>query len=82
MRFHTTAIADVLIFEPKVFGDARGFFMESYNQRAFAEAARTEVVEFHDYAGLYHEIYNEAEPARSTVVNPFSEMVVPLALLT
>lgn len=43
MRFHTTAIADVLIFEPKVFGDARGFFMESYNQRAFAEAAGLEI---------------------------------------
>ena len=37
--------------------------------RAFAEAAPREVVELHDYAGLYHEIYNEAEPARSTVVN-------------
>lgn len=37
--------------------------------RAFAEAAPNEAVEFHDYPGLYHEIYNEAEPARSTVVN-------------
>ncbi len=26
-----TAIPDLLILEPKVFGDARGFFMESYN---------------------------------------------------
>jgi len=33
-----TAIPDVLIIEPKVFGDARGFFLESFNQRAFAEA--------------------------------------------
>lgn len=33
-----TAIPDVFIFEPKVFGDSRGFFMESYNQRAFQEA--------------------------------------------
>ncbi|MEO8417623.1 MAG: dTDP-4-dehydrorhamnose 3,5-epimerase [Methylophilaceae bacterium] len=32
-----TAIRDVLIFEPKVFGDSRGFFLESYNQRAFQE---------------------------------------------
>ena len=43
MRFHTTAVADILIFEPKVFGDARGFFMESYNQRAFAEATGLEI---------------------------------------
>lgn len=33
-----TAIPEVLIIEPKVFGDARGFFLESFNQRAFAEA--------------------------------------------
>ena len=33
-----TAIPDVLIFEPKVFGDSRGFFLESYNQRAFQKA--------------------------------------------
>ena len=33
-----TAIDGVLILEPKVFGDARGFFLESYNRRAFAQA--------------------------------------------
>jgi dTDP-4-dehydrorhamnose 3,5-epimerase len=33
-----TAIPDVLVIEPKVFGDARGFFMESWNARTFAEA--------------------------------------------
>jgi dTDP-4-dehydrorhamnose 3,5-epimerase len=33
-----TAIPDVLIIEPKVFGDARGFFFESFNQKAFDEA--------------------------------------------
>ncbi|MFZ4536055.1 dTDP-4-dehydrorhamnose 3,5-epimerase [Propionivibrio sp.] len=31
------AIADVLLIEPKVFGDDRGFFFESYNQRTFRE---------------------------------------------
>jgi len=33
-----TRLPDVLIIEPKVFGDDRGFFYESYNARAFAEA--------------------------------------------
>jgi len=33
-----TAVRDVLIIEPKVFGDDRGFFMESWNQRSFAQA--------------------------------------------
>ena len=38
-----TALPDVLLIEPKVFGDARGFFFESYNRRAFAEAAALDV---------------------------------------
>lgn len=33
-----TEIPDVLILEPKVFGDSRGFFTESYNAQRFAEA--------------------------------------------
>ncbi|MEW6512975.1 MAG: dTDP-4-dehydrorhamnose 3,5-epimerase [Pseudomonadota bacterium] len=38
-----TAIPDVLIIEPKVFGDARGFFFESYNRQAFKEATGLDV---------------------------------------
>ncbi|MDZ7812822.1 MAG: dTDP-4-dehydrorhamnose 3,5-epimerase [Ideonella sp.] len=38
MQVTQTAIADVLIFEPKLFGDARGFFMESFNQKIFDDA--------------------------------------------
>ena len=38
MKVIQTAIPDLLILEPKVFGDARGFFMESFNARAFQEA--------------------------------------------
>jgi dTDP-4-dehydrorhamnose 3,5-epimerase len=37
MDIVATAISDVLIIEPKVFGDARGFFYESFNQRRFRE---------------------------------------------
>jgi len=33
-----TAIPGVLILEPRVFGDPRGFFVESFNERAFAAA--------------------------------------------
>ncbi|EFF78304.1 dTDP-4-dehydrorhamnose 3,5-epimerase [Achromobacter piechaudii] len=32
------AIPDVLVFEPRVFGDERGFFFESFNRKAFEEA--------------------------------------------
>jgi len=38
MHITPTAIPDVLIFEPRVFGDVRGFFMESFNQKQFDEA--------------------------------------------
>ena len=35
MKITSTKIPDVLIIEPQVFGDARGFFYESFNQKAF-----------------------------------------------
>jgi dTDP-4-dehydrorhamnose 3,5-epimerase len=38
MRIEPTAIPDVLLVEPDVHGDARGFFFESYNRRALAAA--------------------------------------------
>ena len=38
MQAIPTAIPEVLIIEPKVFGDARGFFYESFNQKAFNQA--------------------------------------------
>lgn len=37
MHIQATAIPDVLILEPKVFGDDRGFFYESFNQQRFAD---------------------------------------------
>ena len=38
MKVTPTRIPDVLLIEPKVFGDDRGFFFESFNLRAFREA--------------------------------------------
>jgi dTDP-4-dehydrorhamnose 3,5-epimerase len=38
MKVTTTAIEGLLILEPRVFGDERGFFLESYNQKAFEAA--------------------------------------------
>jgi len=38
MKAIPTSIPDVLVLEPKVFGDARGFFFESYNRRVFSDA--------------------------------------------
>lgn len=38
MKATPTAIPEVLVFEPRVYGDERGFFFESFNQRVFAQA--------------------------------------------
>ena len=40
-NFIPTKIPDLYIIEPKVFGDDRGYFMESYSQKDFAEAGLT-----------------------------------------
>ncbi len=62
-----TAIPDVLVLTPKVFGDARGFFFESFNKRDFAEVTGLDV-EFvqdnhsrsarHVLRGLHYQIQN------------------------
>ena len=38
MKYSCLEIPDVVLFEPKVFGDERGFFMESFNQKVFEQA--------------------------------------------
>ena len=43
MNIINTEIPGVIIFEPKVFGDQRGFFFESYNQKDFFEATNLDV---------------------------------------
>ena len=43
MNIIPTAIPDVLLIEPRVFGDDRGFFFESFNSRLFNEAVGREV---------------------------------------
>jgi dTDP-4-dehydrorhamnose 3,5-epimerase len=43
MKAVATAIPDVLVIEPAVFGDARGFFYESWNRRRFSDLAGCDV---------------------------------------
>ena len=43
MNVIKTAIPDVLIFEPKIFGDERGYFFESFNHKLFEEAVGYQV---------------------------------------
>ena len=41
MKVERASIADVLVIEPRLFGDARGFFMETWNARTFKENGLT-----------------------------------------
>ena len=50
MKATRLAIPEVVLIEPKVFGDARGFFFESFNQQAFNEATGTS----HDFVQDNH----------------------------
>jgi dTDP-4-dehydrorhamnose 3,5-epimerase len=43
MQITPTALPDVLLIEPRVFGDDRGFFFESFNERAFDQAVGRQV---------------------------------------
>lgn len=57
-------LPDVLVLEPRVFGDERGFFLESYNQKLFSDAGITEsfVQDNHSYSrknvlrGLHYQL--------------------------
>lgn len=43
MKAESSTLADVLLLEPRVFSDARGFFFESYNRRTFAQATGLDI---------------------------------------
>jgi dTDP-4-dehydrorhamnose 3,5-epimerase len=53
MKKIETSLPGVLLLEPRVFGDDRGFFLESYNERTFAEIGIRErfVQDNHSYSG-------------------------------
>jgi dTDP-4-dehydrorhamnose 3,5-epimerase len=64
MKKITARLPGLLVLEPRVFGDDRGFFLESYNQRTFAELGIPEpfVQDNHSYSeknvirGLHYQI--------------------------
>lgn len=51
MNFRTTALADVILIEPKVFEDERGFFLESWEARKFAAAGLSETFVQDNHSG-------------------------------
>lgn len=81
-----TSLAGVLLLEPRVFGDERGFFLESYNQRTFAEAGihATFVQDNHSYSarnvirGLHYQIQQPQGKLIRVVVGEILDVAVDL----
>ena len=84
MKVMPTALADVLLIEPRVFADARGFFFESYNRRAFAEAGID--VEFvqdnhsRSARGVLRGLHYQIEHAQGKLVRVISGEVYDVAV--
>jgi dTDP-4-dehydrorhamnose 3,5-epimerase len=80
-----TEIPEVLILEPKVFGDARGFFLESYNKRAFREATGLDVEFVQDNhsssrRGVLRGLHYQIEQAQGKLVRVISGEVFDVAV--
>ena len=87
MNVTRTDIADVLVFEPKVYTDARGHFLESYNRRKFREAAGIDPVFVQDnqsfsvrsvLRGLHYQIRQPQGKLLQVLLGEIYDVVVDL----
>jgi dTDP-4-dehydrorhamnose 3,5-epimerase len=84
MKVTPTALADVLLIEPRVFGDARGYFFESYNRRSMAVAGID--VEFvqdnhsRSTRGVLRGLHYQIEHAQGKLVRVISGEVYDVAV--
>jgi dTDP-4-dehydrorhamnose 3,5-epimerase len=87
MKATPTAIADVLLIEPRVFGDARGFFYESFNARDFAAATGLNVNFVQDnhsksargvLRGLHYQVQNPQGKLVRVVAGEVFDVVVDI----
>jgi dTDP-4-dehydrorhamnose 3,5-epimerase len=80
-----TEIPDVLVLEPKVFGDERGFFFESYNKNNFREATGLEVEFVQDNhsrsrRGVLRGLHYQVRQAQGKIVRVIAGEVFDVAL--
>lgn len=87
VKITPTEIPDVLIIEPRVFGDDRGFFFESFNQRTFVEKVGAEVTFVQDnhsrsqqnvLRGLHYQIQQAQGKLVRAVVGSIFDVAVDL----
>jgi dTDP-4-dehydrorhamnose 3,5-epimerase len=84
-KFQPTAIPGVLLIEPRVVGDARGFFMETYKRSEFADAGITDVFvqENHSLSrrGVLRGLHYQKSPhSQSKVIRVLSGEVFDVAV--
>lgn len=85
MNVIPTDIKDVLIIEPKVFGDTRGFFLESFNEKAFHAATGTRprfVQDNHSRSGqgVLRGLHYQIEQPQGKLVRVVSGSVLDVAV--
>ena len=85
MQAIDTALPDVKIIEPKVFGDARGFFYESFNQKAFDAAVGQHynfVQDNHSKSsrGVLRGLHYQLEQAQGKLVRVVQGRVIDVAV--
>jgi len=86
MNAHETSLPGVLILEPKVFADSRGFFLESYNERVLAELGIRErfVQDNHSFSlrnvvrGLHYQVRNPQGKLIRVIVGEIFDVAVDL----
>lgn len=85
MKISPTAIPDVLVIEPRVFRDARGFFFESYNDALFRKATRLDV-EFvqdnhsHSGKGVLRGLHYQIEQPQGKLVRVIAGAIFDVAV--
>ena len=84
MQITPTALPDVLLLEPRVFGDERGFFYESWNERTFAAAGLplTFVQDNHSrsHRGVLRGLHYQIEHAQGKLVRAIVGEVFDVAV--
>lgn len=86
MRAERLSISDVVLFEPRVFGDERGSFFESYNQNVFEKAVGEKIAFFQDnqscsVAGVVRGLHYQLAPmAQGKLVRVTSGAVFDVAV--
>ncbi|MDO7900082.1 dTDP-4-dehydrorhamnose 3,5-epimerase [Pseudomonas citrulli] len=85
MKVTATSLPEVLLIEPKVFGDDRGFFYESFNARAFAEATGSTLQFVQDNhsrsaKGVLRGLHYQIEQAQGKLVRVTAGEVLDIAV--